>query len=733
MSSSSSSSASSPSLSTRSKKHQNSSTEFKEESNKKIILDPQAIDSSSFPPSVPPPSYQESIEEGSYITLDRILEEKTGRGYLRLQSASTFGQKKIRTPIDLILVVDISGSMGTVVTGCLESEGFTRLDLVKHSINIIAENLCETDSLTLIPFNDTATIQCPRMQMTPDNVKKLKQEGSQLKPNCSTHLYDAIDTAFKYIKVNPLPQTDEQFINRHIVVLTDGEPTQNPPMGMSYDKLIENHQTSSPICKHTLVHTFGITYNSLDDKLLGQIATKGNGMYGFISDGTIIVPCFINILGVLFNMLVSGLELTIQCTQSTSVNHGKQCILPISWILQEGTVEYGLPQWVLDESATSLTYTLLSNSHRKMRINVQTILNDEPVQQFHLRKEFGTKLISMSDQCGTHSPATRSRIADELKELMTHQPTVDTWSEPGRIWFSHLVSDIDLYKRINPESLRLWDIFCLRSLGMSLIDDYITNGYEQSYKHKPGQTRLGFWLESIENVAKKITPPNPSSTPYKGDGGSMSKSAFSSSTNSSYLYSASSVPFSFSASSYSYPSSDDYSDGCIDGECWVQMADPMHSKQVKDIHIGDRVWTDTGVQTVRCVILVPDRDLIELPNGLRITPMHPIQYEGKWIFPHQHPLGTRVMLKQDIPMYSFLLESSATSTAMKIQETWVVHFAHQNPDPVLTHPFYGTQKIRTCLEQLDPDRLGHIQITRVRRNEQGEVCEYQGHPYTPSL
>jgi hypothetical protein len=65
-----------------------------------------------------------------------------------------------RQPISIICVLDISGSMDTEATqgGAVESDGFSRLDLVKHSVNTIISSLSDHDTLGIVTFSDNARV-----------------------------------------------------------------------------------------------------------------------------------------------------------------------------------------------------------------------------------------------------------------------------------------------------------------------------------------------------------------------------------------------------------------------------------------------------------------------------------------------------------------------------------------------------------------------------------------------
>lgn len=65
-----------------------------------------------------------------------------------------------RKPCAIICILDISGSMDTEASEAnpddKEAHGFSRLDLVKHSVNTVINSLSEGDYLALVPFSDKA-------------------------------------------------------------------------------------------------------------------------------------------------------------------------------------------------------------------------------------------------------------------------------------------------------------------------------------------------------------------------------------------------------------------------------------------------------------------------------------------------------------------------------------------------------------------------------------------------
>jgi hypothetical protein len=540
--------------------------------------------------------------------------------------------------------------------------------------------------------------------MTSANAKLVMEKLHQIRCDGYTNLLDGLKTAYGYLHSNPLDQTPEQFFNRHMILLTDGMPCVNEPEynkrlldKNTYRQFLETEMANNDISKHTLLHVFGLCYDELQDLLLIEIAKVGHGMYGFISDPSIIVQCFINIIAVMFNMFVTGLTLKI--------SPDKEIFVP--WVLQQGSVTLFTPN-------VGQQIELISNSNRRMRVIMNVSNKPDQIQLAHMTllrhavSDIITNILNTKDWKTGISLALATIREYKNKDL----------NDMFEKWRVVLEKDVDLYSRILPEVMSKCGTYIGMSLATALLGDYITNPYEKEYKHRSGQ-RFTYWIESIEEVAKNIKLPNPTFQPYLGDGGSIAQPP-------SYNYNNNYNDNSYSRFTSSY--ADDHDDGCIDGNCEVEMANG-EKKLVKDIKIGDRVKTDgySGVGVVRCLFLEPNNIFIELPNGLRLTRMHPVWYND-WILPINHPEGKLIELASPIDMYCFLLEENEQdqSWSMFINGHWVVHFAHKSDHKTLVHPFYGTDSVRRTAERIDQNRTGLIKVTNAVRDANNVVCEYEG-------
>jgi hypothetical protein len=132
--------------------------------------------------------------------------------------------KPQRVPTHCIIVMDVSGSMDCRATQTDAGDGeggsvvFTRLDLAKHSSKVIVEVMTDTDSVTIVSFGSTATVQLAQTYMTAAG--KITAHGviERLCTSGSTNLIAANDLALQQAAL------DIHSANIHIVLLTDGEP-----------------------------------------------------------------------------------------------------------------------------------------------------------------------------------------------------------------------------------------------------------------------------------------------------------------------------------------------------------------------------------------------------------------------------------------------------------------------------------------------------------------------------
>jgi hypothetical protein len=188
---------------------------------------------------------------------------------------------------NIILLADTSGSMGVDCDNNNSSEkmGFSRLDLVKHTMNTIIDSLDDTDNVSIIKFNSDATPLTRFINLTTQNKQVLKSIVDDLRPDGGTNIWDALQTSLE------LSRTISHDSNIDILLFTDGESNEDPPRGII--PTLQSYLNLSNL--NVSIHTFGFG-NDINSRLLYDISIQKNGLFGFIPDSTMIGSVFINAL-----------------------------------------------------------------------------------------------------------------------------------------------------------------------------------------------------------------------------------------------------------------------------------------------------------------------------------------------------------------------------------------------------------------------------------------------------
>jgi Mg-chelatase subunit ChlD len=104
-----------------------------------------------------------------------------------------------RRPMAFVCVIDVSGSMGNSVgTGeAGTGKAYSRLDLVKHVLNVLIASLKEKDKLALIAFSDEAELVMDLTNMNKANKSLAKTSVQILQPKMNTYMAPALKKAYE--------------------------------------------------------------------------------------------------------------------------------------------------------------------------------------------------------------------------------------------------------------------------------------------------------------------------------------------------------------------------------------------------------------------------------------------------------------------------------------------------------------------------------------------------------
>ena len=202
--------------------------------------------------------------------------------------------KRGRGPVDIVCVLDVSGSMGTEATlktdKDVESHGLSLLDVVKHAVATIANTMSEADRLGIVAYSDSAWKVLDLTFMDAAGKKKAVEAAKALKPGGRTNLWGGLKEALDMCRaVDAGVPTGRA---KCTMLLTDGCPNIAPARGNlpSLQRYIE--QAGNGMLPCTL-SAFGFGYQ-MDSELLQDLANAGHGSYAFIPDASFVGTIFIN-------------------------------------------------------------------------------------------------------------------------------------------------------------------------------------------------------------------------------------------------------------------------------------------------------------------------------------------------------------------------------------------------------------------------------------------------------
>lgn len=554
-----------------------------------------------------------------------------------------------RQPITLLALIDNSGSMGELagLSDGTENHGFTRLDLVKHGVNTMANLLNENDSLAIISFSTAARVAMPPTLMNDAGRTKVKSSLATIHPDSQTNIWDAIRVA---AQIANRPEMACQNIVG--MLLTDGFPNVNPPRG------IVPTLASLPMKNPWTFHTFGFGYQ-LDSKLLQDIAEWGHGLFGFIPDCSMVGTVFINFLANMLATAVSNMEIRID-----SEGHGHS-------VFNTGPICLGQSRdFVLDQASTPTSTSIGSIestdepfiSYTSAYTDYMKAIDDALMNcrqgSFTRAKELFLEFHAK------YAQSTDEKVKDLLRDV--HSPN----ESEGQIGMA-------------PSYFQRWGEHYMRSYRTAQKLQVAMN-----FKDPGLQIYGGDLFHDIQAEGDRIFCDLPAPTP------SGAARVASASTSASLGLSAI-PPNPISMSVFHNASS-----GCFEENTKILMGNRVSSKPIKQIQPGELVWcphTHSAVQVialVECNSYAKSQPMTQY-NSLCITPWHPIRLsDGKWHFPADlASYNSRLISK----VYNLVLDQGHTVEAEGVE---CCTLGHGFQEDKVKHDFFGTVAVIDDLMKL---------------------------------
>ncbi|KAH1030603.1 hypothetical protein J1N35_042777 [Gossypium stocksii] len=208
-----------------------------------------------------------------------------------------------RAPVDLVTVLDISGSMAG-----------TKLALLKRAMGFVIQNLGSNDRLSVIAFSSTARRLFPLRRMSDVGRQQALHAVNSLVANGGTNIAEGLKKGAKVMEdrreKNPVAS---------IILLSDGQDTYTVT-GAGANKSQPNYQLLVPLSMHGSdntgfqipVHAFGFGADH-DASSMHSISEISGGTFSFIETEAVLQDAFAQCIGGLLSVVVQELQVGVEC------------------------------------------------------------------------------------------------------------------------------------------------------------------------------------------------------------------------------------------------------------------------------------------------------------------------------------------------------------------------------------------------------------------------------------
>ncbi|KAG4910740.1 hypothetical protein JHK87_056856 [Glycine soja] len=209
-----------------------------------------------------------------------------------------------RAPVDLVTVLDVSGSMAG-----------TKLALLKRAMGFVIQNLGSNDRLSVIAFSSTARRLFPLCRMTDSGRQKALQAVNSLVANGGTNIAEGLRKCAKIME-----DRKEKNPVASIILLSDGQDNYTVN-GSGTSQPQPNYQFLLPTSIsggdnsgfQIPVHAFGFGADH-DASLMHSISETSGGTFSFIETEAVLQDAFAQCIGGLLSVVVQELQVGIECT-----------------------------------------------------------------------------------------------------------------------------------------------------------------------------------------------------------------------------------------------------------------------------------------------------------------------------------------------------------------------------------------------------------------------------------
>lgn len=147
-------------------------------------------------------------------------------------------------------------------------------------------------------------------------------------------------------------------------------------------------------------------------------------------------------------------------------------------------------------------------------------------------------------------------------------------------------------------------------------------------------------------------------------------------------------------------------DGCFNGEAIVELENGI-KKKVKNLKKGDILSNGAKVE---CLIENKIYKYVKVVNinNVLFTLYHPVEINGKWVFPCEHFRVTKAFIDS---WYNLILKNNHEVVLNGVK---AITLGHNRNDGILKHPYFGTNKVIDALKKYNSFSSGFISTSNLK-------------------
>lgn len=259
-----------------------------------IFDDDDPISVQNFPEEV---KVEDSIRNSIRFCFDYVqLNSSTAQeipACLYIESGTEGNPNTGRPGVDLVLIIDISGSMMG-----------SKIELVKKTIEFTISKLSPSDRVSLVTFNNSTTRLCPLLSMNDRNKVRVTSLSNQMKAFGGTEIVEGLDVGLKILAQRKIVNSVSS-----ILLLSDGKDNNShSALPRAKEILLRSiHEINSGFS----IHTFGYGGDH-DATLLNAMAEEKNGGFYFLEHEQSIPIIFSNCLGELISVVADNIQVDLE-------------------------------------------------------------------------------------------------------------------------------------------------------------------------------------------------------------------------------------------------------------------------------------------------------------------------------------------------------------------------------------------------------------------------------------